>query len=468
MGWIIQLQDMSAALLAFIALIILLIVSAVIMILIHRLQSEKKITRTALELNRITNSIRAGLVYFVYEDSCRIIYASEGFYEMLGYDKKEAGQLNKNALSDFMGADYPDFVEKIGMQLNNNETIHLEVKLISKSGDRLHMLMNGNSTVAKDGKHKLSVVFVDITEQKRMQDAIMLEAERYRIATEISNDVLFEYHIQSDEMIYTEKFRELFGRNPHIVSFISNIRDQKDNIHPDDWGIFLEHTQELAEGKSIIEAQLRIKNKMGDFIWCQIKGKTIYDDSKAPIRVIGKIVNIDAQKQELEALEYKATRDPLTGVYNKEVIIKKIDKYIQGNSKGIHMFMFIDFDNYKSINDMYGHLRGDKVLVFMINRIKEVFTEGEMIGRIGGDEFVVFAGNISGLEEAATKAKALKEALDTTYNNGTYSIPISGSIGISIYPKDGTNYEQLMERADAAMYKVKKQGKNNYLFYSSY
>lgn len=465
MGWIIQLHDMSAALLAFTVLLILLIVTAVIMILIHRLQIEKKITRAALELNSITNSIRAGLVHFVFEDRCRIIYASKGFYEMLGYDKREASLLNKNTLSDFMGADYPAFMEDVGKRLND-EAINLEVKLITKSGDRLHILMNGNSTVAKDGKHKLSVVFIDITEQKRMQEIILLEAERYRIATEISNDVLFEYHIISDEMIYTEKFRELFGRNPHINGFINNIMDQKENIHPDDWGIFLKYTQELAEGRSIIEAQLRIKNKMGDYIWCQIKGKTIYDDSKAPIRVIGKIVNIDAQKQELESLEYKATRDPLTGVYNKEVIIKKIDKYIQGNSKGTHLFMFIDFDNYKNINDRYGHLRGDKVLVFMINRIKEVFTEGEIIGRIGGDEFVVFAGNISGFEEAVTKANALKDALDTTYSNGCYSIPISGSIGISIYPRDGLNYEQLMERADVAMYKVKRQGKNNYLFYS--
>lgn len=465
MGWIIQPQDTPAALLTLLILLICLFVSAVIIILIYRLQSEKKVTRAALELNRITNSIRAGLVHFVFEDNCRIEYASEGFYEILGYDKKTANMLNMFSLTDFMGSDYAVFMEDVGKQLDN-ETIHTEVKLITSSGRKLHMLMNGNCTIGKEGKHILSVVFIDITEQKRMQEIYFLEAERYRIATEISNDVLFEYHIQTDDMIYTEKFRELFGRSPKISGFIGNITEQKENIHPDDWGIFLEHTQQLAEGRSIVEAQLRIKNKLGDYIWCQIMGKTIYDDNKLPIRVIGKIVNIDAQKQELEALEYKATRDPLTGVYNKEVIIKKIDKYIQGNSQGIHMFMFVDFDNYKSINDKYGHLKGDKALVFMINRIKNTFTEGEMIGRIGGDEFIIFAGNISGMDEAEKKARLLKEALDTTYSSEASVIPISGSIGISIYPKDGLNCEQLMERADAAMYNVKRQGKNNYQFYS--
>jgi diguanylate cyclase (GGDEF)-like protein/PAS domain S-box-containing protein len=424
------------------------------------------VTRAALELKKITNSIRAGLAHFVLEDNCRIIYASKGFYEILGYNKNTAEIENKNSLMDYMDTDYAGFLDDVRSQLGN-ETIRTEVKLITQSGNQLYMLMNGNSTVGKDGKHKLSVVFVDISEQKRMQDINLLEAERYRIATELSNDVLFEYHIQSDEMIHTGKFKELFGRNPVMRRFIYTLEEHIDYVHPDDWGIFLEYGQELLEGKSIIEVQFRIKNKLGDYIWCQVMGKTIYDDKKLPIRVIGKIVNVDAQKRELEALEYKATRDPLTGVYNKEVTLKKIDKYISGNKNGTHLFMLVDFDNYKSINDQYGHLRGDKVLVFMINRIKDTFTEGEIIGRIGGDEFIVFAGNINSMDEAASKAKSLKQALDNTYNSDTYSIPISGSIGVSMYPKDGLNYEQLMERADTALYSVKKQGKNNYLFYSS-
>lgn len=466
MGWIIGLHHGHTVMLLFMIIIIFLCICTVIILLLYRLQIEMKANHAAFELNRITNGIRGGLALFAFEDNCRIIYASNGFYEILGYDKKTADLLNMKSLIDFMGSEYSLFADNVRQQLNN-ETIRTELKLKSRNGSQLYMLMNGNSTVAKDGKHKLAVVFLDITEQKRMQEINQLEAERYRIATEISNDVLFEYHIKSDEMICAEKFRELFGRDPVMKSFIGNIEKQKDNIHSDDWGIFLSFDEQLLEGRSIIEAQLRIKDKRGDYIWCQIMGKTLFDDNKVPIRVIGKIVNVDAQKQELEALEYKATRDPLTGVYNKEVTKKKIDKYISGNSKDAHMFMFIDFDNYKSINDKYGHLLGDKVLVYMINRIKDTFTEGEIIGRIGGDEFIVFAGNISNRDEAVTKVRMLQQALDTTYINDNYSIPISGSVGISMYPDDGINYEQLMERADAAMYNVKKQGKNSFSFYSS-
>jgi diguanylate cyclase (GGDEF)-like protein/PAS domain S-box-containing protein len=418
-----------------------------------------------LELTKITNSIHAGLVHFVLEDNCRILYASKGFYDLLGYKKGEAKSENKLTLLDFVHSREQEVFRDTKGQLTD-KTISCEVRMQTKNGSTLYVLMNGNSSAGKDGKHTISVVFVDISEQKRMQETILLEGERYRIATELSKDVLFEYHISEDEMIHTEKFRELFGRNPITEHFYGDCNKRRELVHPDDWGIYLEMCQELHEGNNIVEAEFRIKNRVGAYIWCQILGKTIYDDEKLPIRTIGKVVNIDLQKRELEALEYKATRDPLTGVYNKEVTIKKIDKYISGNKNSKHMLMFIDLDDFKKVNDTYGHLRGDRVLTYVINRIKELFTEGEIIGRIGGDEFVVFMGNVNEVEDVLRKAECLRSALETTYVDNDNTIPISGSIGIAIYPEDGLHYEQLMECADKALYRVKEQGKNNYMPYA--
>jgi diguanylate cyclase (GGDEF)-like protein/PAS domain S-box-containing protein len=445
--------------------IVSICIIVVVAIMLFRLENEKRVTRAALELKKITNSIRAGLVHFTLEDNCKIIYASKGFYDLLGYEKNVANVDDKKSLLDFIDPRDVHFLQSVKDQLNN-ETIRCEVRMQTQDGSALFMLMNGNSTYGKDGKNTISVVFLDITEQKQMQEIILLEGERYRIATELSKDVLFEYHIKSDEMIYTEKFRDLFGSNPVIPQFYNTCEKRRDSIHPDDWGIYLELCQELSKGKSIIEIEFRIKDRLGEYIWCQLMGKTIYDDDKLPVRVIGKVVNVDIQKRELEALEYKATRDPLTGVYNKEVTIKKIDKFISGNKNGMHILMFIDFDDFKSINDNYGHLLGDKVLIYVISRIKEIFSEGEIIGRIGGDEFVVFAGNITSIDEVMEKAEVLKCALDTTYIGEVKSIPISGSVGVSIYPEAGLHYEQLMDRADQALYRVKEQGKNNYSLYT--
>jgi len=458
-------QD-PAILFALVLLITSLSIVVVVIILLYRLENEKRITRAAIELRKITNSFRAGLVHFLLEDDLKIIYTSKGFYDILGYDKLEAKDLNKNSLLDFIDPSDLSFVSEIWKQIND-DTIRCDVRMINIEGSVLNMLMTGNSSIGKDGKHTCSVVFVDMTEQKMMQEMILLESERYRIATELSQDVIFEYDIQLDYMVYTDKYKELFAMQPKVQNFISTCSQRRDFVHPDDWGVYLEFCQHLIDGKSIIESEYRIKDRLGEYIWCQIMGKTIYDDNKKAIRVIGKIVNIDMQKRELEALEYKATRDPLTGVYNKEVTIKKIDKFISGHRIGQHMLMFVDFDDFKSINDNYGHLQGDKVLIYVINRIKEVFSEGEIIGRIGGDEFVVFAGNLKNIEDGLEKAALLKKELDTTFVCGNNYIPISASIGMALYPEDGLYYEQLIERADQALYRVKEQGKNNYLLYSA-
>ncbi len=464
MEWIKDILNKPAVLLSLVIIIISICIVIVVIILLYRLENEKRITRAALELKKITNSIRAGLVHFALEDNCKILYASKGFYEILGYSKNEAKDQDKVSLMDFIDRSNTSFVSDIKEQLDQ-DTIRYEVKLRTKDGVILHMLMNGNSSIGRDNKHTLSVVLVDISEQKHMQEIILLEGERYRIATELSNDVLFEYHIRTDEMRYTEKYRELFGIDPVIIDFTDNYAERRDRIHPDDWGIYLDFCDKLSVGVSNIEAEFRLKNMLGDFIWCQLMGKTIYDDNKLPLRVIGKIVNVDSQKRELEALEYKATRDPLTGVYNKEVTIKKIERFISGNKEGRHMLMLVDFDDFKSINDNYGHLVGDKVLIYVINRVKEIFTEGEIVGRIGGDEFIVFAGNIDNDNEIEAKAALLKTKLETVYQCGESAILISASIGVVLYPEAGLHYEQMMGYADQALYRVKEHGKNNYLYY---
>lgn len=453
-------------LLLFVIVIISLCIIAVAIILLYRLENEKKVTRAALELKKITNSIRAGLVHFVLEDNCKILYASKGFYDILGYDKNEAKEQNKNSILDFIDQRDLAVIEDIKQQIGK-DTIRCDVRMVTKDGKIISMLMNGNCSTGRDSRHTLSVVFVDISEQKSMEEMLMLEGERYRIATELSNDVIFEYHIRKDEMNFTNKFTELFGKKTLVRTFADNYPKAREMIHPDDWGIYLELCHQLLSGKRTIEAEFRIKNRIGEFIWCQLLGKTIYDDNRLPMRIIGKIVNVDYQKRELEALEYKATRDPLTSVYNKEVTIKKIEKYISGNKNSRHILMLIDFDDFKSVNDHYGHLMGDKVLICVINHVKEIFSEGEIIGRIGGDEFVVFAGNIDNDDVIEKKAELLKSKLDTTYDSDDNSIKISASIGVAVYPEAGLHYEQMMEQADKALYHVKKQGKNNYFVYKS-
>lgn len=443
-----------------------LITVAIFTLIFIKLEREKRITKSALELSKLTNSIHAGFVHFLPDDSCRIAYASKGFYELLGYTRKEAKDSNKNSIIDFIY--YKD--KEAFLEIVHNikgSAFNFEARMVKKDGSLIYCLINGNDTHAKDTSQSVLAVIVDITEQKKMQEMLRMDRERYRIASELSHDVLFEYHIDSDVMVYTERYSDLFGRYPVISDYVKECSNRKEYIHPDDYGIFLEYCNALIKGKDFITAECRVKDRNNRFIWCQMMGKTIYDEDNKPNRVIGKMVNVDYQKRELDSLEYKATRDPLTGVYNREATIKKIEKYINGNRNGRHVLMFIDFDDFKKVNDSHGHLIGDRVLTHVIKSIRNILTEGEIVGRIGGDEFVVFMGYIDDDCAIMRKADDLIRALNTTYIGENCEISISGSVGIAVYPEDGIHYEQLIQCADRALYQVKNKGKNNYMVYQS-
>lgn len=443
-------------------------ITIMIVFILSKLEYDKRITNSAIELNKITNSIHAGLVHFESSDKCSIYYASKGFYHILDYTKDEAREQCKASILDFVHSEEKDFFMKSIKDLNKACT-SFEVRMVKKDGSIIYCLMNGNYVTGKDGSQSVSAVFVDITKQKKMQEMLRLDRERYRVAADLSNDVLFEYYIKTDQMILSDKYLELFGRSPVIFDYVKECYMRRDFIHPNDYGIYLEFCSELSAGAEMLSAECRWKDRHNNYIWCQIMGKTIYDEEDKPSRVIGKIVNVDYHKKELDSLEYKATRDPLTGVYNREMTIKKVENYINGNKNGVHALIFIDFDDFKKVNDNYGHLVGDRVLIHIIKNIRSVFTEGEIIGRVGGDEFVVFIGYANDNETIMNKADELINALGTPYidnSNGT-EIAISGSAGIATYPGEGSYYEQLIQCADKALYCVKSKGKNNYMFYNS-
>ena len=317
-----------------------------LLFLIFKFWYERKIAKSANELKNITNNIRAGLVQFIPGETCNIQYASKGFYELLGYSKKEDKIENNTGLIDFVySKDRDVFVSK----LNNHESssINSEVRLVKKDGFVIYCLMSGSCDVAKDGRQSISAVFVDITEQKKMQEMLRMDRERYRIAAELSNDILFEYFIDTDMMVYSDRYKNLFGRDPVIHNFAKDCFKRNDYVHPDDFGLFIDFCTKLAEGKEFVSAELRIKRYHNDYIWCQIMGKTIYDEDNKPNRVIGKLVNVDYQKRELDALEYKATRDPLTGVYNREIPLRRFKKIIKAIKNGNKPFLLLIFKNLR-------------------------------------------------------------------------------------------------------------------------
>lgn len=158
-----------------------------------------------------------------------------------------------------------------------------------------------------------------------------------------------------------------------------------------------------------------------------------------------------------------ASKDPMTGLWNRSYLTQKIELSLaQGTSAA---YMIVDVDHFKSVNDKLGHIVGDQVLNRLAHMMMEYFPE-DSVGRLGGDEFVIFMENPPSNERLSERLSAFQAAVNADLKEATNGIA-SLSIGIALAPQDGNNMDTLYDKADRALYVVKKEGRNNFRFYDS-
>lgn len=168
-------------------------------------------------------------------------------------------------------------------------------------------------------------------------------------------------------------------------------------------------------------------------------------------------------------LEYQARHDILTGLPNRAYLNTEIEKIMEKSKKNGTKFalFFIDLDNFKNINDSLGHDAGDEVLIKVSERLSKHLRYADILVRLGGDEFIIVVTNMKSKKHASRVATKLRDVMMAPLSINTHTFYVTSSIGISIFPDDGVDIDQLLKYSDAAMYKAKHLGKNNYQYYSS-
>lgn len=180
------------------------------------------------------------------------------------------------------------------------------------------------------------------------------------------------------------------------------------------------------------------------------------------INIVGKIRSNEKKKE----LEDKADTDLLTGLNNKLATERKIKNYMAQNPQSQSMMFLLDIDNFKKINDTMGHAFGDEVLRSLGTQIGSIFRASDIIGRVGGDEFMIFLKGISD-EETILKEARKVETFFKGFQAGEYvKYAATASIGVAIFPQEGADFETLYKAADQGLYKAKKRGKNQLAFYN--
>jgi len=178
--------------------------------------------------------------------------------------------------------------------------------------------------------------------------------------------------------------------------------------------------------------------------------------------------DVSERKKIERIIERKASHDHLTGLPNKTLFYDRFKLAIARAKRNEETFavMFLDLDDFKNINDVYGHRVGDNVLQAMSARMQKCLRESDTLARVGGDEFTLLLPEVNNLDEVILIAEKLTTAINKSFSVGGKNQQLSVSIGIAIYPNDGVTRESLVHRADQAMYQIKHEQKNGYRFFA--
>lgn len=202
------------------------------------------------------------------------------------------------------------------------------------------------------------------------------------------------------------------------------------------------------------------------YYWMRITTRIFYWEDDQTVRMLIYRQNVDQEKRREMVMAEKMRMDSLSGLYNKAAAQELVRQMLLSEPKRSYAFFIMDIDDFKMVNDTYGHAVGDQVIADFGDKLSQQFREGDIIGRIGGDEFMVFL-PIPSAEWAKVKAQALSQALEYEFTAGEECCQISASIGVAIYPEAGKDFETLYQNGDKALYQTKRMGKSGYTVYSA-
>lgn len=340
----------------------------------------------------------------------------------------------------------------------------LESSIVDFSGEKLLLKVQGNGKV-RNNVFYLSGLIVDITERKRVENMNKVIENKNRLAVEGSKDIAFWWNVNQNIISIDYSIREYLEIKGEGDVLISD-KSWKKFILEDDIDLYNKKINKVLNSKKdeFYSIDYRILSKDNKVVWLQSKGKKTLEKN-GDLFIHGAFSDITDRKEKEIEINYLSFNDEVTRIPNRRFFVREVTNHINNYPNEKIAFIFIDLDNFKYVNDTYGHDAGDLLLIEFAKIIKNMKIKDSLFARYGGDEFIIVQYNIQ-------EKNQIKYILDNIIKKLSNPIIINDkeifctlSIGVSVYPIDGGDMPILLKRADMAMYLAKVNGKNRYEFF---
>lgn len=366
---------------------------------------------------------------------------------------------------EFVAPHYRPIVEH-GLEILVRERARVPMKIIRPDGTTVDAEVAATPFESTKGGRSVMLVARDVTERQRATRAIVQREERLRKIMETMVDALviiddrgiIETFNRAAERIFGYKTADVVGRS------VNMLMSEEHAAHHDE---YLRRYNSTGESKVLgIGRVVEGRRKDGTLfpVELALSDLTIGDSHL----FIGVLRDITERRAQEERLRFLATRDHLTGLPNRALFQTRLDEAVrEADAAGRHVaVLFLDLDHFKNINDTLGHPMGDRVLQAVARRLECHARPGDTVARLSGDEFTVILSKVNGPEEASALATVLLDRLSDPFEIEGREIYTSGSIGIVMYPENAEDIANLMKNVDTAVNYAKKQGRNNFQFYT--
>lgn len=429
-------------------------------------KTTRELEARSQDLQQLTENIPGGIFRCLYDEKLTILQVNDGFLSMFGYTR---AQIRERFDDSFMAIidprDRSSTLLEVKRQLRQNNTKQIEYRAARSDGSTIWILDKGQLIKSESGPDSFYCILIDDTAGKEAQEGLRLSLERHEIIMDQTTDIIFEWDIKKDTFIFSHNWQKKFGYEP-MTENISTGSIAHSHILSSDLPAFTGILEDIRQGSPYVETEVRIKKADALYIWCRIRMTAQYDENCEPFKAVGVIVDIDSEKRHSQELMQKAERDALTKLYNKGTTESIIENYLSCcPENSLCALLIIDIDDFKIVNDTRGHLFGDAFLMEIAGKIQTLFRSGDVVGRIGGDEFIAFIRDIPDLRVATEKAQQVIENFHTLDMFNEDNTQTSCSIGIACCPDHARDFHKLYKCADYALYQAKRQGKNQYVVF---
>jgi diguanylate cyclase (GGDEF)-like protein/PAS domain S-box-containing protein len=399
-------------------------------------------------------------VFYVIDQSGHLLLWNHQLEEALEMASEDLPTLNvKNFFDE---REQPMIVDKILQAFERGSSSH-EAELLGRKGKRTSFLFH----CARASLGNLPVVFgtgLDISARKeaerglRVRERAMYASVNAIVITCCADgaDNVIEYVNPAFEQITGYTLAEAKGRNPRFMRVADCDLVEQQRI------------REAVAAKQSVRAVLRNRRKNGEIFWNDLRIDPVASMDGDVTHFVGVISDITEARHYERRLQHLAHHDALTGLANRTLLLERLKAAIDAAAghRRQGALAFLDLDNFKHINDTFGHDAGDAVLREIAARLRDSMREEDTVARLGGDEFVLVIAEQPDVNLLASLVERIRQRVCAPIVVDGKEILPGTSIGVSLFPQDGRNVDQVMRAADAAMYHAKTLGRNNVQFYS--